>query len=107
MHPATRIPLRHLLVENAASGRHPLYVSGAEGAPIAEAVAVIHRASQHIRAGLDAPVRVPWKPRAVVVGAIIAEIIQQQERVEVAGIAESEGPVKLYPGPFDGGLRLD
>src|SRR5262249_17011935 len=65
VHPAARISLRHLLVEYAASSRHPLYVSGPKGPSVAQTVAVIHSAGQHIRDGLDAPMRVPWKPGAV------------------------------------------
>src|SRR5580700_7180054 len=48
LHAAARIALRHLLVENAASGRHPLHVAGPERSPVAQAVAVVHRAGQHI-----------------------------------------------------------
>src|ERR1700719_2876135 len=106
VHAAPRISLRHLLMEYAASGRHPLYVSSPEDPFVTQAVAVIHRAGQDIGDGFDAPMRVPRKPRTVVVGAIVAEIVQQQERIEIAGIAEPEGAVELHPGSLYGGGGL-
>src|SRR5215831_9634605 len=85
VHPATHVSLRHLLVENAASGRHPLHVSNPEGPAVAQAVAVIDGAGEHIRNGLNAPMRVPWKPGAVVLGTIVAKVVQQKEWVEITG----------------------
>ncbi|MEE8362351.1 MAG: hypothetical protein V3R71_09340, partial [Gemmatimonadales bacterium] len=41
---------------------------------------------------------------AVVVGILVAEIIEQQERVEFVGLAEAEGPVEPDAGALDGGL---
>src|SRR5215467_14485875 len=103
VHPAARISLRHFLVEYAASGRHPLYVSGPKGPLVAQAVAVIHSAGQHIRDGLDAPMGVPGKSGAVVLGTIVAEVIQQEEWVEIARIAESKGSVEFHPRSLNGG----
>src|SRR5712671_3733593 len=102
VHPATRVSLRHLLVEDAASGRHPLDVSGPEAPAVAQTVAVINRAGQHIRDGLDAAMRVPWKSGAVVLGTIVAEVVQQEERIEIARIAESESTVEFHPRSLNG-----
>jgi hypothetical protein len=102
VHPATRVSLRHFLVEDAASGRHPLHVSGPEAPAVAQTVAVINRPGQHIRDGLDAPMRVPWKPGAVVLWTIVAEVVQQEERIEIARIAESESTVEFHPRSLDG-----
>src|SRR5262245_13282459 len=68
---------------------------------------MVDRAGQHVSDGLDAPVRMPWEPGAVVVGPVVAEIVQQQERVEVAGIAESESAMELHPGALHRGVGLD
>src|SRR4051812_8230356 len=45
MHAALAVALRHLLMEDAAARRHPLHITSAEAAAIAEAVTVIDRAS--------------------------------------------------------------
>jgi hypothetical protein len=84
-------PLRHLLVQNAAAGRHPLHVAGGHAALVAQAVAVRHFAGKHIGDGLDAAVRMPGKSGHVIRRILIAEIVQQQERIELLGFAETEG----------------
>ena len=102
-----RVALRHLLVQDAAAGGHPLHVAGAERAAVAEAVAVLDRAGQHVGDGLDAAVRMPGKAGEVVVGTVVAEIVEQQERVELAGVAEAEGAPQLDAGALDRGLGGD
>ena len=62
---------------------------------VAEAVAVLDGAGQHIGDGLDAAMRMPRKAGAIIVGTIVAEIVEQQERIELAGVAEAEGAVQL------------
>src|SRR5262245_63117450 len=49
----------------------------------------------------------PRESGAIVLRALVAEIVEQQERIEVAGIAEAEGTAQLHPGPLHGGLRFD
>ena len=107
MHAALRVALRHFLVENAAAGRHPLHVAGAEVAAVAQAVAVLDVARQHIGDGLDAAMRMPGKAGAIVVRPIVAEIVEQQERIELLGVAEAEGAAKMHAGAFDRGLGAD
>ena len=106
MHAALRIALRHFLVHDAAARGHPLHVAGAERAAIAEAVAVIDGAGEHIGDGLDAAMRMPRKAGEVVGRAVVAEIVEQQERIELGGFAEAEGAAQLDAGAFDGRLRL-
>ena len=107
MHAALRVALRHLLVNDAAPGGHPLHVAGAEVAAVAQAVAVLDVAGQHIGDGLDAAVRVPGKAGAVLVGTVVAEIVEQQEGVEFRGVAEAEGAPKVDAGALDRGLGGD
>ena len=107
MHAALRVALRHLLMHDPAARGHPLHVAGGERAAIAEAVAVIDVAGEHVGDRLDAAVRMPRKPGAIVVGTIVAEIVEQQERIEVAGFAEAEGAMQLHARAFHGGLRFD
>jgi len=68
--------LRHLPVKNSAAGRHPLHVTGTKRPAIPETVAMVHRPPQDIGDGLDAAVGMPGKPGAVIVRAVIAEIVQ-------------------------------
>ena len=91
-------------MQDAAAGGHPLHVAGAHRALVAEAVAVLDRAGEHIGDRLDAAVRMPGEAGAIVVGTVVAEIVEQQERIELAGVAEAEGAVQLDAGAFDGGL---
>jgi hypothetical protein len=48
---------------------------------------------QHIGDGLDAAVWMPWKPRAIILRTIVAEVVEQQEWIELAGITEAESAV--------------
>jgi hypothetical protein len=75
-----------------------------EIAAIAETVAVLDVPGQHISDGLDATVRMARKTGAVIVRPVVAEIVKQQERIELAGVAEAEGAIELYARAFDGWL---
>ena len=94
-------------MHDAAARRHPLDVAGAELAAVAEAVAVLDRAGQHIGDGLDAAMRVPREAGEKVLRPVVAEIVEQQEGIEVAGLPETEGAVKLDAGAFKRGLGID
>ena len=107
VHAALRIALRHLLVQDAAAGRHPLHVAGAQRAAIAEAVAVIDGAGEDVGDRFDAAMRMPREPGEVVVGALVAEIVEEQERIELAGFAEAEAAVQLDAGAFHGRRGFD
>ena len=104
MHAARGVALRHFLMQNAAAGRHPLHVAGSEIAAIAQAVAVLDAARQHVSNGLDAAMRMPRKAGPVIVRPVVAEIVEQKERIEFAGIAEAEGAIEFHAGAFDGRL---
>jgi hypothetical protein len=74
---------------------------------VSQAVAVVDRPRQHVSDGLDAPVRVPGEPGAVVSRIIVAEVVEQQEGVELARVAEAEGPAKLDLTPAPSIVGLD
>ena len=101
MHAAALIALRHFLVHDSAARRHPLHVAGAQLSLVAEAVAVLHRSGEHIGDRLDAAVRVPGKSGAIIVRTIVAEIVEQQKRIELGGLAEAERAIKFHAGSFD------
>src|SRR5262249_5801592 len=73
--PAAGVSLRHLLVQDAAAGGHPLDVAGAETAAVAEAVAVRDGPGEHVGDRLDAAVRVPRKAGEIVGGRVVPEVV--------------------------------
>ena len=91
MHAPLWVSLRHFLMQNSTPGRHPLHVTGPECAPVSQTVAVVDAARQHIGDGLDTPVRMPGKSRAVIFRTVVAEVVEEKEWIEVAGITETEG----------------
>ena len=106
VHAALRVALRHFLMHDAAPGGHPLHVAFAERAVAAEAVAVFDGAFQNISDGLDAAVRMPGEAGEIILRVIVAEIVEQQERIGLGGFAEAEGAPQLDAGAFDGGRGL-
>ena len=102
-----RVALGHLLVDDAAAGGHPLHVAGGDDAAVAQAVAVLDVAAQHVGDGLDAAVRMPGEALQVLVRLVRAEVVEQQERIEQLRLAEAEGPVEVHAGPLDGRPALD
>ena len=91
MHTPSRVALGHFLVEDSAAGGHPLHVAGGHFALVAETVAVLDRASEYVGDRLDPAVRMPGKSRQVIFRILIAEVVQQQKRIEILGFAEAEG----------------
>src|SRR3974390_394041 len=94
-------------MQDAAAGGHPLHVASAEIAAIAEAVAVLDVAGEHVGDGLDAAMRMPGKAGEILIRAVVAEIVEQQERVEFTGVAEAERAAKVYAGAFERGRGRD
>ena len=101
VHPALRVALRHFLVHDAASRRHPLHVARAEAAAVAEAVAVFDVSRQHVGDGFDPPVRMPRKAGEIIVRVLVAEVVEQQERIELRRVAEAERALQLDAGAFE------
>src|SRR5271166_819738 len=99
MHAACCIAFRHLLMNDAATGRHPLHVSGADDTAIANAVAMRHSSGQHVGDRLDSTVRMPRESRQVILWNIVAEIIQQEERVEVFCVPKTNARWRCTPAP--------
>src|SRR5262245_12654240 len=87
-------------MEDAAARGHPLHVARAERSAIAKAVAVINRAGEHIGDRLDAAMRMPRKTREIVVGTLVAKIIEQQKRIELGRRAKAEAAVQFHTRAF-------
>ena len=91
MHPPGPVTFRHLLMDDSASGSHPLHVTRGNGPVVPHAVAVFHGSGEHIGDGLDAAVGMPWETCQIIFRYVIAEVIQQKKWIEVGGVAETEG----------------
>ena len=104
MHAAALVALGHLLVQDAAARGHPLDVARGHAALVAEAVAVGDFAGQNVGDGLDSAVRMPGEAGEIVRGILVAEVIQQQEGIELLCFAETEGALQLNARTFNGGL---
>ena len=84
MHPSLLIALGHFLMNDPASRGHPLHVASRERPAISKAVAMVDRAGQHIRDRLDPAMRMPRKSREIFFGDVVAEIVEQEEGIELA-----------------------
>jgi hypothetical protein len=43
----------------------------------------------------------PGKPRPIIVRVVVTEIVEQQEWIEILGLAETEGALQPHPGALD------
>src|ERR1035438_5009412 len=83
MHASGIIALRHLLMNNATPRRHPLNIARRDRPAIPETVAMLDGPSQNISNGLDSAMRMPRKPRQIILRHVIAKIVEQQKRIEL------------------------
>ena len=88
-------------MENPAPRSHPLNVTGPQRARVPEAVPVRDGPFEHIGDGLDPPVRMPGKSRAIVFRTIVAEVVEQEEWIEFARIPKAEGATQLDARTLD------
>ena len=100
MHLARDISLWHLLVEDARPSSHPLNITSAQSASVAETVAMFDGAVENVSDRFDAAMRVPRETADVVIGMIAAEIIEHQKRVKLARIMETKGTVQTNACTF-------
>ena len=77
-----------------------------DGAAIAHAVAVLHGSGQHVGDRLDPAMRMPREAGQVILRNVVAEVVQQQKRVEVGGIAEAERAAQMHARAFERRLGL-
>src|SRR5215471_9071120 len=101
------IALRHFLMDNAAAGSHPLHVARRDGAPIPHAVAMLHRPRENVRNRLDPTMGMPWETGEILLRNVVAEVVEEQERIEIGRVAETERPAQMYTRAFDRGLGFD
>src|SRR5579871_4964154 len=87
--------------------RHPLDVARADRAPVSQTIAVFDGPGEDVGDCLDAAVGMPGKAGKIVLGNIVAEVIEQQKRVEIGGIRVAEGAAQVDAGAFEGRLRFN
>src|SRR5262245_46815230 len=93
-------------MNDAAARRHPLHVAAAKRAAIAEAVAMFDSARQDVRDRFDPAMRMPRKACEIVARILVAEIVEEEKRIELRGVAESECPPEMHARAFGGRGRL-
>src|SRR5271156_3248955 len=94
-------------MDDAAAGGHPLDVAGGDGAFVTHAVAVVDGTGEDVGDGLDAAVGMPGEAGEIVLGHVVAEVVEEEERIEVGSVAEAEGAAEMDPGAFESGLGAD
>src|SRR5579863_4572885 len=107
MHPAVLIALGHLLMDNPTSCSHPLDIARSDRAMVSHAVAVLNRSGEDIGNSLDSSVWVPWKARQVVFRNVVAEIVEQQKRIEIGRVSETKCATKMHARSFQRRLGHD
>ena len=68
---------------------------------------MLHGSGQHVGDGLNAAVRMPRKTGKIVLWNVVAKVVEQQERIELFGVAETECAAQMDAGAFHGWLRLN
>src|SRR4029077_8618292 len=101
MHAPRLIALGHFLMNYAAAGGHPLHVARGNGAMIAHAVAVFDSSGENIGDRLDPTMRMPRESLQIVFRYVIAEVVEQQERIELIGAAEPERAAEMDSCSFE------
>src|SRR5215471_3712049 len=104
MHTSRQVPLRHFLVDDPAARGHPLHVTGGNRSSIPHTVAMLDGPREHIGYGLNPAVGVPRESCQIVLGNVIAKVVEQQERVEIRCVAEAKGAAQMHSGAFESGF---
>ena len=51
--------------------------------------------------------RMPGEARQIVVGVVVAKIVEQEKWIKFVGLAEAKRPAQMHARAFDRRLRLD
>ena len=92
-------------MHQAAAGRHPLHAAGHEQALVAVVVLVAHAPVEHVGDGLEAAMRMVGEAGEVVLGAVGAELVQHQERIEHVQLRRADHARQLDAGAIGGAGR--
>src|SRR6516225_9213465 len=100
------IALGHFLMDNASARGHPLNVASRNFAAVSDAVAMLDGPSEDVSDRFDAAMRMPRETREVVLGNVVAKVVQQKEWIEVGRVAKAECPAQMHAGSFESRFRL-
>jgi len=105
---AARAAAGHFLVQDAAPGAHPLHVAGADGALVAQAVAVVGGAFEHVSDGLDAAVGMVGKAaQRPFQGIVKGKMVEEQEGIEFVADPWRDRAAQLDARSLNSDLRFD
>src|SRR5690242_14601391 len=96
MHAALAVSFGHFLMQDAASGGHPLHVTGDHLAFVAETIAVLDGTSENIRDRFNAPMRMPGESGEVVLGIVVAEVVKKKKRIKLFGLPKSKSALQFH-----------
>jgi len=65
---------------------------------------MLHSSGQNVRDGLDPAVRMPGKACQIVLRNVVAEVVQQEEWIEIGGVTETKGASQMHARAFEGRL---
>ncbi len=105
VHAPGMIAFGHLLVDDAASGRHPLHVARGDDAAVPQAITVFDRPGEHVGDGFDAAMRVPGEAGQVVGRDVVTEVVEQKKGIEVGSASETKCTAQVHARAFKRGLR--
>ena len=105
---SARAAAGHFLVQDAATGTHPLHIAGTDQAGVAEAVAMTGGAFEHVGDGFDAAVRVVGEAAdGTFDGIVEGEVVEEQKGIEQVADPRRNGAAKPHARAFNGVLRFD
>ena|SRR5207244_1670443 len=93
-------------MHDAAAGRHPLHIAGAQAAFVAEAVAVLDRTRKDVCDRFNPAMGMPREALQKILRTLVAEVVEQQKGIELFGVAEPKGALELHASAFEGVFGL-
>jgi hypothetical protein len=94
------------MYDSAACG-HPLQASGNEPSAISHAIAVLHRALQHIGYRFETSMRMIWKPSNIVAGIVGAKLVEHQKWINHSKSGDTDSATQLHARTVRSGLSCN
>jgi hypothetical protein len=107
MHGALSVTFGHFLMDDTATGSHPLHVPRGYDTLVAQAVPVFNITLQDIRDRLNPTVGMPWKTFKEMLGVVGTKIIEHQKWIELRQFSKTEYSFKMNTGTLDDRLALE
>jgi hypothetical protein len=104
---AAALLLRHLRVDDAAPGGHPLHTARAQLAGVAQMILMLHVTVEHVGHRLEPAMGMRGKTGDVIVGILRGELVEHEEWVEARAVRPAEAAAQLDAGAVRRRNRLD